>query len=98
MGDHIKFEEIRTGMAATGESMDQDQQIDLILSWPVLFDQYDAILENIKTISNTDKMGAKEMIKRDYESLQQKESKNLPWEELRSFIKTIEKAMNSKMR
>ena len=68
----MKFEEICTRMAAIGDNLNQDEQIILLLG--SLSDEYDSIVKIIENIPNMDMLQAKEMIQREYESLQRKES------------------------
>ena len=74
--EHLKkFEEICTRTAAIGDTLTQDEQVILLLG--TLLDEYDSIVKIIENIPNMDILQAKEMIQREYESLQRKESGEL---------------------
>nr|CCA16571.1 AlNc14C23G2333 [Albugo laibachii Nc14] len=82
----MKFEENCIKMAAIGDIMDQNEQVILLLG--SLSDDCDSRVKIIENIPNIDMRQVKEMIQREHESLQRKESSEVALKATKTFLKT----------
>ena len=72
--DHLlKFDELCLKLRAAGDNMDDDEKLVLLLG--SLSSEYDDILRIIEAHSNVTLLDAKEMLRREYDTLQKRDKK-----------------------
>ena len=72
--DHLmKFDEMCIKLRAAGDSMDDDEKLVLLLG--SLSSEYDDMVRIIEAHSNVTLLDAKEMLRREYDTLQRRDKK-----------------------